>query len=101
MIRVRHYTSISGMAKILADQRIVARDQNRVFMELARTRKSSAADAEDKYGLHDGRGKAHVEFDMDDDRLASRRNPLFDVMEWFVIGDIDLSGRNAVGAKNT
>lgn len=88
------------MAKILADQKIFARDQNRVFMELARTRKSSAADAEDKYGLHDGRGRAYVEFDIEGERLASRRNPLFDVVEWFVVGDIDLGGRNAVGAKN-
>ncbi len=54
------------MRKILADQRIIARDQNNVFVERASSRKLAPTDAERKYGLDPGIANAYMEFDIED-----------------------------------
>ena len=91
MIRVRHYTRVSSMRKILAEGVLRAKDQNRVFVERANDRRLSPTDARSKYGLGKGKGAAYVEFDLESERLQWRNNPQTRCIEGFVLGDVDLS----------
>jgi hypothetical protein len=100
VVRVRHYTRVSAMRKILAEQRIVARDRNRVFVEKASARKLSPADAVLKYLLKFGKGNAYVEFDVLETELKAENNPLLGIEEHWVHGDVNLTGRNAEGFYN-
>ena len=100
MIRVRHYTRVSSMRKIIAEQRLRARDQDKVFLERAEARKLPPADAEEKYGLLPGRGNAYIEFDVAEDELYHRYNPAMRVEEWYVEGSVDLTSRNAEARFN-
>ncbi len=94
MVRVRHYTRVSSMRRIVAERRLVARDPNKVFVEPASSRRLSPADAADTYGLDEGKGKACVEFDVPEDELKYQWNARFRVAEWFIVGDIELTERN-------
>ena len=94
-MRVRHYTRVSSMRRIVAEQRIRARDQNKVFVELADRRRLAPNDAEDRYGLDHGKGNACVEFDVEPEVLLSQYNSRMQLNEYFVIGDIELVTRNA------
>jgi hypothetical protein len=100
MIRVRHYTNVSAMRKIIELQLIRARDRGCVFVELARQRKLSPADAVDKYALDYGRGNAYVEFDIEPERVVTEYNTTIQCDERFIVGDVDLAGRNAEGFFN-
>ena len=100
MIRVRHYTRVSTMRKILAEGVIRARDQNRVFVEKANSRKLSANDARDQYGLRRGKGHAYIEFDIAPDELKSRPNHPMKCTEWFIRGDVILRDRDPEGFFN-
>jgi hypothetical protein len=88
MIRMRHYTRVSSMRMILAEGVIRARDQNKVFVELASARKLSPQDAVKKYGLDPGKGNAYIEFEIADDLLMWQRNPQLKVDEYFTFGDV-------------
>ena len=101
MIRVRHYTRRSGKEKILGEARIVARDQNKVFVERAYSKPLSPREAEARYYLARGKGGAYVEFDLSEEELKTQLNPLKGQMEFFVVGGIDLTGRNVEGFDNT
>src|SRR4051812_28743645 len=100
MIQVRHYTRVSAMRNIIAEQRIIARDQNHVFVEKAQSKRLSPRDAEAHYGLDRGKGMACVEFEIDDSLLRWQNNPELKIDEWFIDGDVDLSNRNASGYVN-
>lgn len=93
MVRVRHYTRVSSMRKIIVEQRVVARDQNKVFVERADRRKLAPRDAEERYGLDQGKANAYVEFDIEPDLLHSQYNPVTRCDESYVVGNVDLSGR--------
>lgn len=100
MIRVRHYTRVSAMRKILAEQRIIARDQNKISAERASSRRLSPADAECKYGLDPGKANACVEFDVEIELIEVKYNPRFRTNELLIAGDIDLTGRNVATFLN-
>ena len=100
MIRVRHYTRVSSMRKILAEGVIRARDQNKVFVEKASSRKLSPADAVVRYGLAQGKGNAYVEFDIEDELLLVSYNPVTRRDEFSIAGDVVLADRNAVALFN-
>ena len=100
MIRVRHYTRRSSKERILAEARIVARDQNKIFVERAYTRPLSARDAEARYFLARGKGGAYVEFDVTEAELKTQLNPLTGRSEFFVVGNVLLEARNAHGFDN-
>lgn len=100
MVRVRHYTRVSAMRKILYEQRLIARDRNRVFVEPAESRRLSATDAEKRYALLQGRGNAYVEFDATDDELRRDYNLPSRAWEYSIEGGVDLTGRNAEGFLN-
>ncbi len=100
MIRLRHYTRVSSMRKILEQQRIVARDQNKVFVERANRKPMAPKDVEDLYQLKHGRGDAYIEFDAREEELGYRYNVRIRDDEWYLLGDVDLAGRAAVGRYN-
>src|SRR5687768_1501147 len=97
MVRVRHYTRISSMRKILAEGVIRARDQNKVFVEKANSRLLAPRDAEDLYDLLEGKGNAYLEFDVRDDELGWKYNKRMRIFEYFLVGDVDLQGRSVIG----
>lgn len=100
MIRVRHYTSVSAMRKILAQQRLIARDRNCVFVELASRRRRPPRVVEEEYEIGPGRANALIEFDVEPERLQRRSNPRYGDPEYSIHGDVDLTGRNATGQLN-
>ena len=85
---------------ILSQQKIIARDQNRVFVEAAAYRRLSGAAAVEKYGLSPGKAMAYVEFYIDRDRLESSFNRRLQITELSVIGHVDLTGREPEGFYN-
>src|SRR5437763_409654 len=101
MPRVRHYTRVSSMQRILAEMRILARDRGCVFVEKASARKLSPADAEELYDLKPGRGNAYLEFFIEPELLRNDYNTRIRMKEWFIIGDVDLVGRDVEAFFNT
>lgn len=100
MPRVRHYTRVSSMRRILAENMVRARDQNKVFLELANSRPLAPRDVEERYDIDRGKGNAFVEFDADPHELEVKYNERIRLHEYFIVGDVDLADRNAVGAEN-
>lgn len=100
MPRVRHYTRKSSKDKILEDGMIVAKVQNKVFVEYANHDPYSPQDAEHRYKLKPGKGNAYIEFDMDNAELEEQPNSLTCRRELFVRGDVDLSTRGPEGFDN-
>ena len=97
---MRHYTRESSKDEILEVDRIVAKDQNKVFVEHADADPYSARDAEDRYKLKRGRGIAYVEFEADDLEIEEQVNPLTGRREFFIRGDVDLTHRAPEGYDN-
>ena len=100
-IRLRHYTRTSSKERILAEGRIIARDQNKVFVERADRPPLSARQAEAKYLLKRGRGNAYIEFDALPDEVYEQTNHLTGDAEFFLRGNVDLSTRNPQGCDNS
>ena len=100
MIRVRHFTSVSRRNTILAENRLLARDQNKVFFERARGRPESPRDVEDRYDLDRGCGNAYVEFNVDPPELMSQYNNRLQMVELYLVGDVDLVNRSPTGHDN-
>lgn len=88
------------MRKILREQRIIARDQNKVFFEFVSARTLPPKDAENRYGLYEGRGRAYVEFDMEEAAMGTQYNKRQRIDEHFVIGNVELQTRNPQGHVN-
>src|SRR5260370_20332478 len=93
-IRLRHYTRVSSKERILANGRLVAGDQNKVFVERADRKPLSPRVAEATYLLKRGKGNAYVEFDVQPEEVCEQTNRLTGERELFVRGDVDLSKRN-------
>ena len=74
MVRVRHYTRVSAMRKILAESIVRARNQNKVFVERADARPQSPKDVEEHYQIDEGKGNAYIEFDASADELTLQYN---------------------------
>ena len=90
----RHYTNRRGSRGILEKNTIHANKQGKVFAEkITRRNKNplSKADAEDKYGLGQGRGRDYVEFNLPDGQEAvMQKNPITEATEWVIRGDVPL-----------
>ena len=99
-IRLRHYTRVSSKDRILAEGRILARDQHKVFVERADRQPLSRRQAEVKYVLKRGKGNAYVEFDAFPEEVHEQINRLTGATELFLLGDVDLSTRNLQGFDN-
>ena len=90
IIRVRHYTNSKGLNGIRQSGIIYARDNNRVYLEPAKRKPMSIADAEEFYELKDGRGRNYVEFDVDSSELEWVENPRYHRLELTVKGDVTI-----------
>jgi len=99
-IRLRHYTRTSSKERILAEGRIIARDQHKIFVERADRPSLSRRQAEMKYLLKRGKGNAYIEFGASTEEVYEQTNPLTGAVELFLWGDVDLSGRNPQGFDN-
>jgi hypothetical protein len=99
-IRVRHYTRISSKDCILAANRVLAWDQNKVFVELANRKPLGPREAEAKYLIKRGKGNAFIEFDALPDEVQQQVNRLTGEIELFISGDLDLLDRNPLGFNN-
>ena len=99
-IRLRPYTRTSTKERILTEGQIIARDQNKVFVELADRPPLSARQAEAKYLLKRGKGNAYIEFDALPDEVHEQTNHLTGAAEFFLRGDVDLSTRHPQGFNN-
>src|SRR5438128_2158711 len=99
-IRLRHYTRASSKERILDEQRLLARDQNKVFVEQADRRTLPPRDAEATYLLKRGKGNSFVEFDAYQNEVFAQVNRLTGETEYFLRGNIELAGRNALGFDN-
>ena len=99
-MRVRHYTRVSAMRKIMAEGRIVARDQNKVFVVKASRYPLAPKAVVSRFGLETGKGNAYVDFDVDEAALGVQLNEYAGELEYFLVGNISLTGRNANGELN-
>lgn len=99
-IRLRHYTRVSSLRRMLAEGRIIARDQNKVFVERADRKPLSRREAENRYLMDRGKGYAYIEFDALWDEVGTQGNPRFADAEWYIRGDVDLSDRRPEGFIN-
>ncbi len=89
--RVRHYTNSKGLEGIQKSGKILAKDNNRVYLEPAKKKALSSTKAEELYQLKKGRGKHYVEFDVDSSLLEWVENPRYHRMELTVKGDIKIT----------
>lgn len=89
------------MRKILAENVIRARDQNKVFVEKSNSRLLAPRDAEDLYDLIEGKGNAYLEFDIRDEELSRKYNKRKRIFEFFLVGSVDLQGRGVIGKLNS
>ncbi len=89
-VRMRHYTNSKGADGIAASGVVRASDQNKVFMVPAKGKLLSPRDAEDKFGIKQGRGNRVVDFDAPADRISSRYNAKFGFTEWVADGDLEV-----------
>ena len=88
------------MRRILLDQRIIARDQKKVFVELANRNIGAPRTVERRYRLKAGKANAYVEFDVEDADLRRQRNRLTGVDEYYIRGSLELSSRKLEGFEN-
>jgi len=99
-IRLRHYTRKSSKERILSEGCLLARDQNKIFVERADHEPLSPRDAEAKYLLKHGKGNTYVEFDARSEEVHEQTNRLTGETEFFLHGSVDLAGRNPRGFDN-
>ena len=85
----------------MAEGRIIARDQHKVFVERADRLPLSARQAEAQYLLKRGKGNAYIEFDALPDEVLEQTNSLTGSAELFLRGDVDLSTRHPQGFDNS
>lgn len=99
-IRVRHFTSNSGLSGIRESDVIIASDKNMVFTVRAKGTPGAARDVEALLGIKRGRGNAYVEFDAIPEEIIVTKNPLTGATEYNFKGNVDLSSRNPQFFKN-
>ena len=88
--RVRHYTNSKGLKGIKESGVIIAKDNNRVYLELANKKPLSIQQAEEKYQIKKGKGRNYVEFDVNSSLLEWIENPRFHTKELTVKGNVTI-----------
>ncbi|WP_207725797.1 HYD1 signature containing ADP-ribosyltransferase family protein [Clostridium sp. DJ247] len=87
--RVRHYTNRKGINGIEQDGSIIAKDNNRVYVEPANKKPLSQIEAETKYQLKPGKGRDYVEFDVPNSQLEWVKNPRYGTPELTIKGGVE------------
>lgn len=98
-IRVRHYTNRKGAVGIEESGTILAKDNNRVYVEPASKKPLSQLDAEKKYQIKPGRGRDYIETDVAISRLEWVKNPRYGTPELTVKGDLPLQNPEIIKRK--
>ncbi|WP_426135260.1 RHS repeat-associated core domain-containing protein, partial [Pseudomonas sp. PWP3-1b2] len=91
IVRVRHYTSRAGSKGIEKEGVILAQDNNRVYLEPAKSKVLSPAEARDKYQIDKSKGRDYIEMDVPESRLELVKNPRYNTMELTVRGNLKLN----------
>ena len=98
--RVRHYTNRKGSKGIAKDNKIIASDNNRVYVEPANKKPLPKQKAETKYQLKTGRGRDYVKFDVPNSQLKWVPNPRYGTPKLTIKGNADpLINPNVVTRK--
>ncbi|SFB38152.1 HYD1 signature containing ADP-ribosyltransferase family protein [Clostridium frigidicarnis] len=87
--RVRHYTNRKGINGIEQDGKIIARDNNRVYVEPANKKPLSQIEAETKYQIKKGKGRDYMEFDVPNSKLEWLKNPRYGTEELTIKGGVE------------
>ncbi|MDB1114092.1 HYD1 signature containing ADP-ribosyltransferase family protein, partial [Pseudomonas extremaustralis] len=89
-VRVRHYTSRTGSKGIEKEGMILAQDNNRVYLEPAKSKVLSPIGAQDKYQIDKSKGRDYIETDVPESRLEWIKNPRYNTVELTVKGNLKL-----------
>ncbi len=89
MIRVRHYTNRKDSNIIEKTQKIIAADNNRIYVELANRKPLSQVEAEDKCQIKRGNRRDYVEFDVQKNKTECIKNPRYHNEKLTIKGDVD------------
>ncbi|WP_425375819.1 RHS repeat-associated core domain-containing protein [Pseudomonas marginalis] len=90
-VRVRHYTSRAGSKGIEKTGVILAQDNNRVYLEPAKSKVLSPRDAQEKYQIDKSKGRDYIETDVPESQLELVKNPRYSTMELTVKGNLTLN----------
>ncbi|AKS04963.1 RHS repeat-associated core domain-containing protein [Pseudomonas trivialis] len=90
-VRVRHYTSRAGSKGIEKEGVIMAQDNNRVYLEPAKSKVLSPQDAQNKYHIDKSKGRDYIELDVPESQLEMVKNPRYNTMELTVKGNLTLN----------
>ncbi|WP_431701024.1 RHS repeat-associated core domain-containing protein [Pseudomonas sp. BR20] len=99
MVRVRHYTNRKGLNGIEQDGEILALDNNRVYVERAKSKVLSAADVQKRYQVDVSRGRDYVETDVPKHMLKEKKNPRYGSLELTIWGNLKLINPTFVRRK--
>ncbi len=101
IVRVRHYTNTKGLKGIQESGIIYAKDNNRVYLELADRKPLSRIEAEELYQLGKGKGRNYIEFDINTSQLVEWiENPRYHALELTVKGDVKIENARFVKRKD-
>ncbi|MBK5479556.1 RHS domain-containing protein [Pseudomonas sp. TH21] len=90
-VRVRHYTSRAGSKGIEKTGVILAQDNNRVYLEPAKSKVLSPRDAQEKYQIDKSKGRDYIETDVPESQLELVKNPRYSTMELTAKGNLTLN----------
>ncbi|WP_305118808.1 RHS repeat-associated core domain-containing protein, partial [Pseudomonas sp. 25 E 4] len=91
IVRVRHYTSRAGSKGIEKTGVILAQDNNRVYLEPAKSKVLSPRDAQEKYQIDKSKGRDYIETDVHKSQLELVKNPRYSTMELTIKGNLTLN----------
>jgi RHS repeat-associated protein len=91
IVRVRHYTSRAGSKGIEKTGVILAQDNNRVYLEPAKSKVLSPRDAQEKYQIDKSKGRDYIETDVHESQLELVKNPRYSTMELTIKGNLTLN----------
>ncbi|MFJ4133699.1 RHS repeat-associated core domain-containing protein [Pseudomonas cyclaminis] len=91
IVRVRHYTSRAGSKGIEKTGVILAQDNNRVYLEPAKSKVLSPRDAQEKYQIDKSKGRDYIETDVHESQLELVKNPRYSTMELTIKGSLTLN----------
>ncbi|MGZ0714301.1 RHS repeat-associated core domain-containing protein [Pseudomonas palleroniana] len=91
IVRVRHYTSRAGSKGIEKEGIILAKDNNRIYLEPAKNKVLSPIGAQEKYQIDKSKGRDYIEMDVPESRLEWIKNPRYNTMELTVKGNLTLT----------
>ena len=79
---------------------ISAKDNNRVYLELANKKALDQRAAEEKYQIGRGRGRDYIEFDVPAHLLEHIKNPRYSSIELTIKGRAELKTQHSQGENN-